>query len=90
MTDWCVPLSPLPARGLRALLVGGSPLLLRPLATRWGSALLGLEVPLYPLDACDRCVLLGEPLPLVASCVKHALLFGGYPLLSGVLCLAAR
>ena len=72
--------------------VGGSPLLLHPMAVRLGRALPCLGVPLRPLAECRRHALSYEgppPPPLVAAHVKRAQPFGGAPLLITVFLHAA-
>ena len=79
---WGGPLSPLPARGLRALLGGGSPNFLPRVDTRQGCALPCLGVSLRPLDARCLRTLLGEGSPpsyppWLAARVKRANGWGG-------------
>ena len=81
------PLSPLRARLVHALQFGGVPLLLFPLATRWGSSLPGWGVHLAPLPALGLCALLsGGPPP--SSILRQRA--GGGLLLVNVLPQAAR
>ena len=63
LPGWGGPITPLPARGLRALLGGGSLLVLLPAAAHLGRALLCLGIPLRPLAACRRPALPGEWYP---------------------------
>ena len=68
-----VPVYPLSEkREVRAAVWGFSPLLIHPLAMRWGSALPGRGVPLYPVAACRKGVLLcgGSP-PLLHILATH-------------------
>ena len=87
-----VPPYPLAARGKCALPCGGSLPLLHILAARWGSTRPGWVVPLPPLVARGKLVLMGErspPFPLlVHACFKRTLVFRGYLLLVFLLRLA--
>ena len=62
---WGVPLAPLTALGLRALLGRGFPSRLPLVATRLGRALPFLVIPLRPLAARSWRALLGETPPLL-------------------------